>query len=88
MTAYIADTQLRAAVERELEIVGEATAQLARLDPQTVQKITAYPEIIAFRNQLVHAYSRTDARVVWDVLQDHLPLVLNEVRALLRTPET
>ena len=39
---YECDAMLRAAVERQFEIVGEAIAQLARLDQETAGRIGEY----------------------------------------------
>jgi uncharacterized protein with HEPN domain len=51
---YRADDFLRSAVERQLQNVGEAIAQLARLDAETAARIPETRRIIAFRNILVH----------------------------------
>ena len=51
---YEQDAMLRAAVERELEIVGEAMSQLAKTDPALASRISEYQRIIGFRNVIVH----------------------------------
>ena len=38
--AYVADAMLRAAVERQFEIVGEALSQLRKLDPETCDAVS------------------------------------------------
>ncbi len=81
---YEADAMLRSAVERQFMIVGEALAQLARLDESLVARISDYRRIIAFRNILVHAYAQVDDRLVWDVLAIELPTLRREVTALLQ----
>lgn len=80
---YTRDPLLRSAVERQLEIVGEALSKLAKTDPETVAKVTEHGRIIAFRNILIHGYAEVDNRVVWGVLEAKLPTLLREVGALL-----
>jgi len=80
---YHADALLRAAVEREFEIVGEALAQLGRTDEALLAGISEYQRIIAFRNILIHGYADVDDRIVWDVVQGKLPVLRSEVEALL-----
>jgi len=84
---YASDLVLRSAVERQLEIVGEALAQLARIDPTTASRISEHQRIIAFRNILIHGYAQIDHRIVWNVLQLKLPIVRREAEALLGTDE-
>lgn len=81
---YAADPLLRAGVERQLEIIGEAINQLAKIQPDQVAKITDYRRIIALRNILVHGYARVDHRVVWNIIEHPLSTLLGEVDALMR----
>ena len=80
---YIQDRGFRSAVERELQIVGEALVQLNKLAPQTAQKINEYQRIISFRHVLVHGYDSLNHDLVWYVIKNKLPTLHDEVRALL-----
>ena len=74
---------LRAAVEREFEIIGEALGQLARLDAELAAGISEHRAIVAFRNILIHGYAEVDDRLVWDVVETRLPVLIHEIDALL-----
>jgi len=84
---YTSDAMLRSAAERQLEIVGEALAQLARTDPPTASQISEYQRIIAFRNILIHGYAEIDHRIVWNVLELKLPIVRRQAEACLNLEE-
>ncbi|AVO49819.1 hypothetical protein C6568_11580 [Melaminivora suipulveris] len=81
---YEANAMLRAAVERQFEIIGEAIAQLAKRDTELVERISEYRNVIAFRNVLIHGYAQVDDRLVWDVVQTRLPLLRQQIGELLR----
>ena len=81
--AYRADDMLRAAVERQFEIIGEALNQLSRTSSCLAERITEYQRIIAFRNILIHGYAQVDNRLVWSVVEEKLPTLLDEVTRLL-----
>jgi uncharacterized protein with HEPN domain len=76
------DLMLRSAVERQLEIVGEAVRRLRDLEPALVTKISEHKRIIDFRNVLAHGYDVLSEDIVWQVMTDKLPILLAEVRAL------
>ena len=82
---YERNTMMRSAVERQFEIIGEAMAQLAKLDPALASRISKYQRIISFRNVLIHGYADVDNRLVWDVIQTNLPTLAREIDALLET---
>jgi uncharacterized protein with HEPN domain len=81
------DIVLRSAVERQFEIIGEALAQLARIDAATAQKVPDLRQIIAFRNVLIHGYATVDPARVWRTIEDNLPPLRAALAALLAAPE-
>ncbi len=80
---YARDAMLRAAVEREFEIIGEALSGLSRLDEGLASRISDHRQVIAFRNVLIHGYAEVDDRLVWDVVEGKLPTLRREVALLL-----
>ena len=80
---YQSEAMLRAAVERQFEIIGEALVRLARLDQELAAQVSEHRRIIAFRNILIHGYADVDDRLVWDFAQTRVPALLREVEALL-----
>jgi len=80
---YRRDAFLRAAVERQFEIVGEALLRLERADPETAARITQDRKITGFRNRIAHGYDAIDHGQVWDVFQGPLAALRAEVVALL-----
>jgi uncharacterized protein with HEPN domain len=83
LSRYRKDPMLRAAVEREFEIIGEALSQLAKHHPALVVRISEARRIIAFRNILIHRYADVDDQLVWDVVETKLPALRREIEALL-----
>ncbi|TCZ87725.1 DUF86 domain-containing protein [Lysobacter sp. N42] len=81
---YERDAMLRAAVERQFEIIGEARAQLGRRDAALLARIEDHRRIIAFRNILIHGYADVDDALVWDIVQTRLPGLRAQVNALLQ----
>jgi uncharacterized protein with HEPN domain len=82
------DIVLRSAVERQFEIIGEALAQLARIDAAVAQKVPDLRQIIAFRNVLIHGYATVDPARVWRVTEDNPPPLRRWQRSLPRPSKT
>lgn len=66
--AYEQDRLARQAVERNFESIGEALNRLSKADPSAAQRVGPVPQIVAFRNILVHAYDNIDHEIVWYVI--------------------
>lgn len=73
----------RSAVERELQIIGEAVMQLDRVAPHLAARIPEHRNIIRFRHVLVHGYDSLHPATIWSVIEDKLPLLSDEARKLL-----
>jgi len=80
---YLADAMLRAAVERQFEIIGEALSQLAKAAPSIAQRIPDIGEIVGFRNVLIHGYATVDDGTVWRTVKDDLAGLRNRLGELL-----
>jgi uncharacterized protein with HEPN domain len=81
---YKNDRIFRSALERELQIIGEAMLQLDRVSPETVEKISEHRSIIGFRHVLVHGYDSLDPDTVWNVVETKIALLLNQAKELLQ----
>ena len=62
---YINDRAFRSAVERELQIIGEALIGLEKVAPPVAARIPEYQNIIGFRHVLVHGYDSLDPMTIW-----------------------
>lgn len=80
---YQADSMLRDAVERQLEIIGEALNRLSRESPDLAERIPDLRKAVAMRNVLIHAYRDVDNAEVWRTVQSDLPILRATVAALL-----
>lgn len=83
LACYESDPLRNAAVERKFEVIGEACNRLSLRDEETYEKISHAPQIIGFRNRLIHGYDSVDHGIVWDVIQNKLPLLGEEIDRLL-----
>jgi len=80
---YAQDRILHSAVERQFVIIGEALAQLSRLDAQLADQVPDLPRIIAFRNILVHGYAAVDHDQVWSAVETRLPGLRDALEKLI-----
>lgn len=80
---YENDRQLRRAVEREFEVIGEALNRLTQSDPETAAAIEDLRRIVGFRNRIIHGYDTIDDATVWGVVEGRLPRLIAQVSALL-----
>ncbi len=77
-------TLLQSAVERKLEIIGEALTRIKKLDEGILNNVTDARRIIGFRNIIIHGYDVLNSKIVWDALQNNLPRLKKEVKNLMK----
>ena len=68
------DPVLWRAVERSIEIAGEASTQLSREARAAFPKVP-WTELIAVRVRLAHAYFRIDKEIMWEIASVDMPTV-------------
>ena len=78
---YESSKLLRRAVERELEIIGEATNRILKID-STID-ISNARRIVDLRNFVIHAYDSVDDVIIWGILIKDLPLLKKQALKLL-----
>ena len=79
---FISEPMIRFSVERQLEIIGEAANHLSQNTKQLNSEID-WRKIVAFRNFIVHEYFGVDLELVWDIVENKIPVLEREVLALI-----
>lgn len=78
---YDSNLLIQAAVERNLEIIGEATKRLLDINPAIA--ISNTRSIINTRNKISHGYDEIENPQIWGIIINHLPILKIEVENLL-----
>lgn len=79
---YKANKMLRRAVERELEIIGEALNCIDKIDSEI--EISNKRQIIGMRNRVIHGYDNIDDELIWGTIVRHLPILKSEISRLIQ----
>jgi len=78
---YETSKMMQAAVERHIEIIGEATKHLIEMYPEIA--ISNARKIINTRNKIAHGYDEIESAEIWTIVIKHLPILKTEVETLL-----
>jgi uncharacterized protein with HEPN domain len=70
------------AVERELEIIGEAARRLSEAG-RAARPEVPWRQIIALRNFLSHVYDAVDEERIWRLTREEVPALIEQLRALV-----
>ncbi|MFZ1344248.1 DUF86 domain-containing protein [Thiothrix eikelboomii] len=80
---FVADRMRSAATIREFEIIGEAVGKLS-VETKALRPDLPWQDIKDFRNLLIHEYFGVDLQIIWGVIGEELPLLLDGVRQILQ----
>lgn len=75
------DIKTKKAVERNIEIIGEAVNRILTQSPEI--KITNAKKIVATRNRVIHNYDSISQDIIWTIVTRDLPLLEKEIDSLL-----
>ena len=73
--AFESDLMRQRAVVRSIEIIGEAARRVS-VDYREQHPELPWFEMIGMRNRLIHEYDAIDLGIVWHVLCDELPALI------------
>jgi len=80
---YASDELLRSGVERKFEIIGEALNRIQKDSPAILSRIRDYRDIISFRNILAHGYDSIEDQIVWEILEEDMDRLQEDVNAII-----
>ena len=78
---YQNDLRTKRAVERNIEIIGEALSRILKRDEMVV--ISNSRKIVDTRNRIIHGYDSVSDDVIWGIVIRHLPILQTEIQILL-----
>jgi len=76
------DRQLNLALVRLLEIIGEAASRIPKEEQARYADIS-WSEIISLRNRLIHGYDTVDFDILWQIVNQDLPHLIESLRKVL-----
>ena len=79
---YVSDFKTKRAVERNIEIIGEAVNRILKRDKNFV--LNNARQIIGTRNRIAHGYDKITDDLIWSIIINSLPKLKEEVEDLLK----
>ena len=79
---YKNDIKTKRAVERNLEIIGEAIKRI--IDNDSNLDISNSKKIISLRNRIIHGYDVISDELIWGIIINDLPKLKSEISILLK----
>lgn len=76
------DTKTKRAIERNLEIIGEALNRIMQVNPKV--KVSDARKIIDTRNRIIHGYDIVSDEILWSIVTRYLPKLKKEVKEFLK----
>lgn len=80
--AYKNDLKTRRAVERNIEIIGEAINRILQKDDRI--KFSNSRNIVDTRNRIIHGYDTVSDEIIWGIVISHLPTLQLEIEMMLK----
>lgn len=80
---FVKDAKTFDAVIRNFEIIGEASSKLSEkfiLENHHIE----WSKMIGTRNHLIHGYFGVDAKIIWNIINNILPNLKNQMEELLK----
>lgn len=79
---YVDSALIQSAVERQLEIIGEAARRISDRFQQEHPEIP-WSDIIGQRNVIAHQYDQIKQERIWSVVTDNIPILTARLETLI-----
>jgi uncharacterized protein with HEPN domain len=79
---FLQDRKTQAAVERSVEIIGEAAKLVSTSFTQAHPEIS-WPQIVGMRNVLAHEYGAIIQSRMWTLATEHIPILIGKLEPLI-----
>ena len=76
------DLKTKRAVERDIEIIGEAMNRILQKNDSV--ELSNARKIVDTRNRIIHGYDNISDEIIKSIILQHLPILKSEVQALLQ----
>ena len=77
------DVKTRKAIERNIEIIGEAMSRILKINPDF--PIDVSRKIVDTRNRIIHGYDSVSEDILWLIVVNYLPDLAKQVKEMLNT---
>ena len=81
---FLANETLRRAAVRSLEIIGEAAKKVPE-EFRTNYPASEWRAMSGMRDRLIHDYFGVDYELVWDVVQNRIPILQQQISSILNS---
>lgn len=81
------DTKTVDAVARNLGVIGEAVKQLPAAWKRRHPEVN-WRKVAGLRDILIHAYFGVDVEILWDIVQNKVPVLARTIAAMQRAAST
>lgn len=79
--AFQKDLKTKRAIERNIEIIGEAVSRILKIDPQFPIKNSR--KIVDSRNRIIHGYDSVSEDIIWAIVIRDIPKLKKEITEVL-----
>jgi uncharacterized protein with HEPN domain len=69
------------AVERKVEIMGEAINRILKIDPTF--ELADAKEVVKTRNRVIHGYDSVEPEFLWGLIIRHIPILKDNINSIL-----
>lgn len=83
LSAYLQNDVIRLAIERLLEITGEALNVASRDEPGLVAAIPDIALAVGLRNKIAHDYDDISDEIIWDTITNDIPAMRRQIEAAM-----